>query len=136
MSIDGRVFGDKSIDVGDADHYFDVAIGQALGNLDLVEIFRCIVVDRRPKQIAQITHLVGRRELWRAGANISQLFLSLRREIRLKTMRLHDLLRDRGKVDGRRPRIVHPVEANTNPSWTLTPKEVVDFPSDLRAPGG
>jgi len=54
---------DKGIHVGDADQDLDVAIGQALGDLDLVEIFRGVVVDRRPEQVAQVGHFGGGREL-------------------------------------------------------------------------
>ena len=56
--VDGRGFGDESVDVGDADHDFDAAIGKALGDFDLVEVLRSVVVNRRPQQIAEIAHAV------------------------------------------------------------------------------
>ena len=85
MLIDGRIFGDKSVHVGDADHHFDVAIGQALGDFDLVEIFRGVVVDRRPQQTAQVANLVGRRQLRRMRPDVRQLLLRFGRKIRLET---------------------------------------------------
>jgi hypothetical protein len=57
--IDGRIFGDEGVHVGDADHDLDAAVGQALGDFDLVEVFRGVVVDGRPEQAAQIPNVFG-----------------------------------------------------------------------------
>ena len=107
--IDGGTLADECIDIGDADHDLDISIRLALGDFDLIEIFRSVVVDRRPKQIPQIADFVGRGELWRMRADIRKLFLRVRRKIRLETVRLHDLPRDGLEIDGRRMRIVHRV---------------------------
>jgi len=58
-----------------ADQDLDVAIGQALGDLDLVEIFRGVVVDRRPEQVAQVGHFGGGRELGRMSGDVGELLL-------------------------------------------------------------
>ena len=47
------------VDVGHADQHADAAVGQLLGPLDLVEIFRGVVVDGGPEQIAQVGEAVG-----------------------------------------------------------------------------
>ena len=75
--------------------------GKAFRNLDLVKIFRSIVVDRRPEQASQITHLIGSRELRRMRSDLRQLLLRLRRKIRFEALRHHDLPRHRLKIERR-----------------------------------
>ncbi len=84
MLIDRRVFGDKGVHIGDSDHHFDVAVGQAFGNFDLVEIFGGVVVDRGPKQISEVANFVGRHELRRMRSDIRQLFLNFGRKVGLE----------------------------------------------------
>ena len=113
----GESLRDKRIHIGDAHHHLDAAIGQAFGDFDLVEIARSIVIDRRPKQPAQIAHLIGRRQLWRMRADIRQLLPRRGRKIRLETLRQHDLPRHCLKIERRRPRIVHYAPLSRNISF-------------------
>ena len=107
---------------------FDVASRQALGHFDLVEIFGSVVVDRRPKQAAQIAHFIGRRQLRRMRADIRQLLPRFGRKIRLETLRQHDLPRYCLKIERRRTSIVHHAQkANMNsrfPSCASVPPVV------------
>ena len=54
MAVDDRAQADAGVHVGDGDEHADAAIGQRLGPLDLVQIFRCVVVDGGPEQAAQV----------------------------------------------------------------------------------
>ena len=59
MLIDRGLLRNESIHVRDADHNFDVAIRKALGDLDLIEVARGIVVDGRPQQISQVADVAS-----------------------------------------------------------------------------
>ena len=48
MFIDRRVFCNRGIDIGDADQHPYIAIRQSLGILDLIQIPRGRIIDRRP----------------------------------------------------------------------------------------
>ena len=52
--VDRRALRHERIDVGDGDDEPDIAVGQPLRDLDLVEIARLVVVDRRPGLVAQV----------------------------------------------------------------------------------
>src|SRR5260370_29422080 len=106
----------KGVYVGDANHHFDVAIRQALGDLDLVEVFGCVVVNRGPQQAAQITYLVGRRKLRRTRADVCQLVPGLSRKIPLETVPPPDLPRNCLKIERRSPRLVHCAPLSKNMS--------------------
>ena len=54
MAVDDRILRDSRIDVRHADEHADAAVRQLLRPFDLIEIFRRVVVDGRPKQIAQV----------------------------------------------------------------------------------
>jgi hypothetical protein len=56
MPVDRRILGYVAIHVGDADADADIAVRQALGDFDLVQIARSVVVDGRPEQAAQIAY--------------------------------------------------------------------------------
>ena len=52
--VDRAVLRHEGVDVGDADQNANVAVRQALAHLDLIEIARLAVVDRRPEERTQI----------------------------------------------------------------------------------
>ena len=57
MGVYGRAFGNGPIHIGDADQDADAAVAQVLGEFDLVEIARRVVIDGGPEQLAQIAHV-------------------------------------------------------------------------------
>ena len=59
--VDHRAPRYARVDVGNADEHADVAVGQLLGPLDLIEILRGVVIDGGPKQAAQIGETVSGR---------------------------------------------------------------------------
>ena len=59
VAIEGRLLRDEHVDVGDADPHADRAVGEALRDLDLIEVGRLAVVDRRPEQLALVAHVCG-----------------------------------------------------------------------------
>jgi hypothetical protein len=65
MIIDGRASWYKSINISDAYQNFDIPVRQALGDLNLVEVSRSIIVDRRPQQVSKIADIFGSHNLWR-----------------------------------------------------------------------
>ncbi len=54
MAIDDRVLRDTRIHVGHTNQHADAAVRQLLGPFNLIEIFRRVVIDRGPKQAAQV----------------------------------------------------------------------------------
>ncbi len=52
--VDGGTLADDRIHVGDRDQDLDGAAGQALGDGELIEVPRVVVVDRAPEKIAQV----------------------------------------------------------------------------------
>ena len=54
MGIDRRRGLDDGIHVGDGDQDLDPAIGQLLGDGELIEVLRGVVIDGTPKEIAQV----------------------------------------------------------------------------------
>ena len=54
--VDGGVLPDERVDVGDGDEDPHRAAGQRLGDRELVEVARIVVVDRCPRQTAQIAN--------------------------------------------------------------------------------
>ena len=54
MAIEEGSVGHAHVDVGHADEHADAAVGQLLGPLDLVEVFRGVVVDGGPEKAAQV----------------------------------------------------------------------------------
>ena len=59
MAVEGRLLRDEHVDVRDADPHADRAVGEALRDLDLIEVGRLAVVDRRPEQLALVAHVGG-----------------------------------------------------------------------------
>ena len=81
--------------------------GEAVGYLNLIEITRGIVIDRRPEQIAQVANRSTRRHLWRVRVQSRKLLLNLRRKFRLKAVRQNGLFGCRLKVEVRNVNSAH-----------------------------
>jgi len=109
MLVDGGIFGDEGVDVGDAYHDLNAAVGQALGYFDLVEVFRGVVVDRRPEQAAQIGRCGRRGERRGMSRYLRQLLWNGGWEVGLKALGKHDLLGCGLQVQMGRVGIVHEV---------------------------
>src|SRR5208337_3165863 len=99
MLIDGRVLRDERIDIRDSYQHPRLTGRQPLSYLNLIEITRGIVIDRRPELIAQIANRSSRRHLWRVRCQLRKLLPNLRREFRLKAVLQHGLLGCRLKVE-------------------------------------
>ena len=54
VQIDRRQSGDDRIHVGDGHEHFDLVAGQGLGDRQLIEVPRVIVIDRGPEQVPQV----------------------------------------------------------------------------------
>ena len=54
MGVERRARRDEGVDVGDADADAEAAIGEALGDFDLIEVARGVVVDGGPGELAEI----------------------------------------------------------------------------------
>ncbi len=76
MLIYGGVLRDEGINICDAHQHTRLTCGQPLSYLDLVEISRSVVIDRRPEQIAQVTNRSTRRHLWWVRFQLQKLLLS------------------------------------------------------------
>ena len=59
VQVGGRLLRDQCVDVGDRDENANRAVAQLVGDLDLIEVARFGVVDRRPQEIAQVAHSIG-----------------------------------------------------------------------------
>jgi len=81
MLIDRRLFRNEGIDVGDAYHHLDAAVGKAFGKLDLIEIARSVVVDRRPQKAAQIADTATGADLRRIRFQRRQLLGNFRGKV-------------------------------------------------------
>ena len=88
--IDGSLFRDERVDIGNADENFHAAIWLSFGNFDLIEIARSVIVNRRPEEVSQIAHIFSRGDLGRVSAQVSQLFLDGRGEIGVESALPHD----------------------------------------------
>lgn len=92
--VDRRQLGRERIYVGDADHDLDAAIGQPLGDLDLIEIARRVVIDRRPEQASEVAYIYIGGDFRRMVSERCELFRYSRRKLRLKAVLDHDFFRD------------------------------------------
>ena len=86
------VLWDECIYVGDADHDLHVAVGEAFGNFDLIQVAGSVIIDGRPEQIPKVTDLACGTDLRGMSFQFGKLLRNLRRELRLETALLHDLL--------------------------------------------
>src|SRR5207244_959218 len=68
--VNGCITRNKGIHIRNSNEHLDIAIRQALGHLDLVKVLGSVVVNGRPKEIAQIANLSARRYLWRMGPQL------------------------------------------------------------------
>ena len=91
--VDGRARGHERVHVRDADQHSHRAVGQSLGDFNLIEVARRVVVDRRPQQAAQIAHLRSRCDGGRMRVDGLQLGLGGGGKLRLEAVRDHLLAR-------------------------------------------
>ncbi len=96
MFVDRRVFRNERVDVGHADGEANRAVGQSLGDFDLIEVARLRVVDRRPRAVAQILDARGH---WRGRGEPGELRARGRVELRLEAGGRDDPARRRVKVE-------------------------------------
>ena len=89
MLIDRAQFGNVGVYVGDSDQNLHIAVWQSFRNFDLIEIARCVVVDRRPEPIAEIAHTSSRSNLRRMSTQVCQLLLNRSWKVGLKAMQPH-----------------------------------------------
>ena len=98
MLIDGTGFRDVIVNVSNADQHLDIAVGQLLGDFDLVEVPGGVVVDGGPEQGAEIADVpVGRR--LGTGPEVGQFLLHLWREVGIETVFDHHLAGDGLQID-------------------------------------
>ena len=78
----------QGVHIGNADQEADASVRQAFRDLDLIEIARLAIVDRRPGERAQVAHVTRERIV---GWVLEQRDLAhhLRREIGLEAVRTH-----------------------------------------------
>ncbi len=96
MVVDGGTLVDDRIHVGDRDQDLDGAAGQALGDGELIEVPRVVVVDRAPEKIAQVAPPLRARA--RRPRDPVELLLDTRRELRLEPPLHHRAAGDLLKV--------------------------------------
>ena len=113
MLVDRGLLRDEGINVGDADHDFHVAIGDAFGDLDLIEVARGVVVDGRPEQIAQIADVSVGRDLRRMGLQFGELLRNLGRKFWFEAVMLHDFFGGGLQVEMRRIGVWHELPVRT-----------------------
>ena len=65
MLVDGSLLGDEGIHVCNTDHDLHIAVGSALGDFNLIQIARGVVVDRGPEEVAKIANIAAGCDLWR-----------------------------------------------------------------------
>ena len=58
VHVDRRQSVDDRIHVGDGHEHFDLVAGQGLGDRQLIEVPRVIVIDRGPEQVSQVADAV------------------------------------------------------------------------------
>ena len=95
MRVDCAVAGHQGVDVSDAHQNADVAVWKLVGDLDLVEILRGVVVNRGPEQVAQVVDVSVRRRDRNVRLEGSDLLLNRRWEVRFKAVFDHDFASDR-----------------------------------------
>src|SRR5262249_13171725 len=83
-----------------------------LSHFNLVEIFRSIVVDRRPEQTAQVAQLSGNCQSRWMCIEAGDLLLSLRRKVGIETSRAHYLARNRAQIGRTRAGVIHGVSCS------------------------
>ena len=110
MPVDDRALGHARIHIGHANQHADAAIGQLLGPLDLIQIFRGVVVDRGPQQVAQVLRArsggqVGMR------LNGGQFGFGSVGKIRLKTVLDHRGMSGGNKIEVQWIAVVHVEDA-------------------------
>ena len=88
MAVDDRAGVNARVHIGHADQHANTPIGQLLGPLDLIQILRGIIVDRRPEQAAQIFGSLRRGQLG-VSLNCAQFAVGSGRKIGLKTVLDH-----------------------------------------------
>ena len=60
MAVEGRLFRDQRVDVGNGDQDLDGSLGQRFGHGELVQVARIVVVDRAPQEGGEIANRVIR----------------------------------------------------------------------------
>jgi hypothetical protein len=81
----------QGIHIGDADRDLDRAVGQPLGDLDLVQVHRVVVVDGGPEEAAQVADAGA---ITAGGLGAACLLHRGRRELRLEAVVDHRLTAD------------------------------------------
>ncbi len=111
--VDGRARGHERVHVRDADAHPHRAVGQSLGDFNLIEITRRVVVDRRPQQAAQIAHVRSCRDSGRMRVDGLELGLGGGGKLRLEAVRDHLLARQLlqvGVPDGAHVSMIYPAD--------------------------
>ena len=90
--VDRRILRHERVDVGDGDQHPRRAVGQPLGDLELIEIARRVVVDGRPEQTAQVADIGPDAVAERVAGNFSELSGDLGVEHQVEPAQPHQLL--------------------------------------------
>ena len=87
VRIDRRSIRDRRIHIGDRHENGDGAIREGLGDRQLIEVARVVIVDRRPQAVAHLAH--GRRRFARRTGDGPRLRKRGGRELRRQTVLDH-----------------------------------------------
>ena len=113
MAVYDRAEAHARVHVGHADKHANAPVGQLLRPLNLVQILRCIVVDRGPEQAAQILRALGGRQF---GMRLNRRYLRVGSGgiIRLKAMLDHRGVGRGNKIEVIRVTVRHRFLAPSN----------------------
>jgi hypothetical protein len=92
--IDCALLGDEGVQISNSDKNLYIAVRQSFCNLDLVQVPRRVVVNRRPQLAPQIAHTSSRRDYRRMSPQLHQLLLHPGRKVGLKAVLPHNVFRD------------------------------------------
>src|SRR5262249_15686606 len=96
--VDGRILRNERIDIGDGDEHLRGTGWQLVGDLELIEIARRVVIDRGPEQVAQIGRVrSGGRRFW-CAVDAGELPGGRRGHVYREPVLAHDLPGGRGQI--------------------------------------
>ena len=100
----------ERVHIGDGYPYFGLSIRQPLSNFQLIEVARSIVINGRPKKLAEIAQVGTGRDLRTVCFQIGKLLLNVRREVGSEAPLQHKLSSRRLQIHGSGMGVIHKVE--------------------------